>query len=433
VRDILLVIIMIAALPFAMRYVWVGVLLWTWISLMNPHRLAFGFAHDAPFAMIAAGATFVAVLFNLKKLKLPITPPVVLLIMLSLWMCLTTLMAFHPGASQTQLSKVLKIQLMTIVAMAALRERKHIELFVWVNVLSLAFFGVKGGVFTLLGGGEQRVWGPPGGFIQGNNELALALIMVIPLMNYLRVTATHRVMRWALLGAMLLTVVSVLGTQSRGALLAIAAMVLVLWTRSSHKLVSGLCIVLVAAASWTFMPDTWKTRMQTIQTYEQDGSAMGRIHAWTFTTRIAQSRITGGGFDIYSEDLYARYAPEAKTVLVAHSIYFSMLGEHGFPGLALFLMVWLAAWWQAARLRRQTRARADLLWIYHLAGMCQVSMAGYAVGGAFLSLAYFDLPYNILAILVTVSAWLRDERWHAESAGAFGAGAPTGRLARTGA
>ena len=49
----------------------------------------------------------------------------------------------------------------------------------WVMALSIGFFGVKGGIFTVVGGGENMVWGPPGSFIEGNNELALALIMVL--------------------------------------------------------------------------------------------------------------------------------------------------------------------------------------------------------------------------------------------------------------
>ncbi|HAY29062.1 MAG TPA: putative O-glycosylation ligase, exosortase A system-associated, partial [Candidatus Accumulibacter sp.] len=54
-RDLLLVGIFLAVLPFALRHTWIGVLLWTWLSLMNPHRLTFGFAYDAPFAATAAG------------------------------------------------------------------------------------------------------------------------------------------------------------------------------------------------------------------------------------------------------------------------------------------------------------------------------------------------------------------------------------------
>jgi hypothetical protein len=38
--------------------------------------------------------------------------------------------------------------------------------------------------------------------------------------------------------------------------------------------------------------------------------------------------------------------------------------------------------------------------------MCQVALIGYVVGGAFLGLAYFDLPYVIMALIVVTGAWV---------------------------
>jgi hypothetical protein len=46
------------------------------------------------------------------------------------------------------------------------------------------------------------------------------------------------------------------------------------------------------------------------------------------------------------------------------------------------------------------RGREDLRWASLLAGMLQVSLVGYGVGGLFLGLAYFDLPYSLLALVV---------------------------------
>ncbi len=416
-RDIVLLGIILGALPFALRYTWVAVLLWTWISLMNPHKLAYGFANGAPFAAIAAGAALVSLLFNKDRFKLPASPVVVVLVLFTLWMCLTTLLAINPGQSWLQLNKVLKIQLMTLVAMVALRERKNIELFIWVNILSIGLYGFKGGIFTLLTGGSSRVWGPPGGFIEGNNEIALALIVTIPLMNYLRMVATRGWVRLGLLVLMVLSVVAAVGTQSRGAFLALLAMGLVLWARSHRKVAAGITVAVVATVVIAFMPSTWDQRMGTIQRYEEDGSAMGRINAWQTTINLANSRPTGGGFEIYTPEIFATYAPNPADLKVAHSIYFSVLGEHGYVGLALFLLLWWLAFRIIARLRKEALAQPQTLWVHQLAGMCQVSLVGYAVGGAFLSLAYFDLPYNILVILVVSQRWLDDKQWVNEALG----------------
>jgi len=427
-RDILLTGIVLATLPFAVRFTWVAVLLWTWISVMNPHRLAFGFAYSAPFAAIAAGAALVSLLFNRDRFKLPQNPVVMVLVLFIFWMCLTTLFAVDPGASWVQLNKVLKIQLMTLVAMIAMRERKHIELFIWINILSLGFYGFKGGIFTLTTGGTSRVFGPPGGFIESNNEIALALIMAIPLMNYLRIVATRPSIRLGLLVLMVFSAVAAVGTQSRGAFLTIMAMGLVLWMRSNRKLAVGFSVAVVAVAIFAFMPSSWEQRMSTIHTYEQDSSAMGRINAWWMTFNLANSRLPGGGFEIYTPDMFAKYAPNPIDLHVAHSIYFSVLGEHGYVGLLLFLLVWVLAFRTAGKIRKNALLREETQWVYYLAGMCQVSLVGYAVGGAFLSLAYFDLPYNILVILVVSLRWLQEKRWETETQGVFDSMAPKSQI-----
>lgn len=425
-RDALVLAIFASALPFAVVNTWVGVLLWNWISLMNPHKLAFGFAFNAPFAAVAAAVTLLSLVLGRDKLRMPKDPPVIVLFLFVGWMCVTTFFAFDPSGSTEQLSKVLKIQLMTCVAFAAIQSRRHIELFIWVAVVSIGFFGFKGGIFTIITGGSARVWGPPGGFIEGNNELAVALVMTIPLMNYLRLVSRKAVVRTGLLALMLLSAAAALGTQSRGALLAISVMTIVLWLRGTKKLLPGIMLVLVAISLVAFMPSSWENRMKTIQTYEKDGSATERLEAWKMCFNLASDRLTGGGFEAYTLQTYAKYNPDSPLPQAAHSIYFSVMGEHGFVGLFLFLLIGLLTYRMASRIRLETKELPQAAWAYSLAGMCQVALIGFAVGGAFLSLAYFDFAYNLIVVLVAIRRWLNDRAWDNEPSGAFGSGDPLG-------
>lgn len=423
-RDVFLVVLFAALLPLAVQHTWIAVNVWTWLSVMNPHRLTWGFAFDLPFAMVAALTAFVSLLVDRKNLHFPTDYAVRLLIVFMVWTCITTVFAFYPDDSAEQLKKVAKIQVMTLVALLAIRERKHIEWFVWINALSIAFYGVKGGIFTMVGGGDNRVWGPPGGFIEGNNEIGLAMVMTIPLLNYLRMVAPQRWVRWSLVLAMLLSAAAVLGTHSRGAFLAIAAMGVVLWLRSPRKTLGLIVLVIVAVNLLAFMPESWTTRIESIGTYQEDTSAMGRINAWRMAFNVANDRLLGGGYAIITPELFQRYAPVGNDVHAAHSIYFQILGEHGWVGLLLFLGIGFFAFRDAARVRKLARNLPQAQWLYHLAGMLQVSMAGFAVGGAFLSLAYFDLPYNIMVMVVAGNWWLKEERWKLETQGAFGSGMP---------
>ena len=427
-RDILLTLLFAGLLPLALRHTWVGVLLYTWVSVMNPHRLTYGFAQNMPWAAVAAGATLISMLWNSRDLRLRADSMVMPLVAFMVWMCITTFFAFHPSQSAEELNQALKIQLMTLVAIAAIRERKHIELFLWVNVISIGFYGVKGGLFTIATGGATRVWGPSGGFIEGNNEIGLALVMTIPLMNYLRLVAASRWVRRGLLAMMLLSAVAALGTQSRGAFLAICAMGLLLFTRSNRKLLSAIGTTLVAVLLLAFMPISWEERMRTIESYKDDTSAQGRINAWMTAINVANDRITGAGFSMEWPEIFARYAPNPNAIFTAHSIFFQVIGEHGWIGFLLFVSLGFFGFVAAAKLRRQAHRHADAEWLHTLAGMIQVSMVGYAVGGAFLSLSYFDLPYNVLVVLVAGKYWLAEERWKTETVGALGAGRPMGTL-----
>ena len=403
-RQGLLILIVLFGSAWALAHPYVGALMWTWISIMNPQLYTWG--RPLPFAAVIGGATLIGLFLTKDRKNFSLSPPSTALILFVLWICITYPFSFYPDGSTDMLIKVLKIDLMVFVTMFLLYSRKHIMQFVWVLVFSLGFFGVKGGYFTLMTGGSYRVWGPEGSFIGGNNEIALAMIMVIPLMYFLRDQAKKIWQRQAWLAAMALTATASVGSQSRGAFVALGAMTLLLWRRGRQKLMFGTLLVIGGMLLMAFMPDSWHQRMDTIDNYQQDASAQGRINAWMMTWNIATHNLFGGGFDIYEPSLFAAYAPNPRDLHVAHSIYFSVLGEHGFVGLALFLSIWGLTWRSANWVRKHAKTNPETEWAAMLAGMCQVSLIGYAVGGAFLSLAYFDLPYDIMVVVVVTRRWL---------------------------
>jgi probable O-glycosylation ligase (exosortase A-associated) len=401
-RDIVITLIVLASLPFAFKRPYIGVLMWVWLSVMNPHRLSWGFAYTFPFAAIVAGVTLSGLLFTKDPKKLPLTPVVHTFMLFGAWMVLSTILAFNFEGSVSMLSRVMKIFLMTLVTMMVIKNKKQLHWLIWVLVGSLAYYGIKGGVFTVVSGGSFRVWGPEGTFIEGNNEVALALVTIIPLFYYLFLTTANKWLRYGFVAAIVLCGLAALGSYSRGALLGIAAMVLFLWLKSPKKILLGFVLAIIIPAAVTFMPDQWSDRMHTVKEYEQDESAMGRINAWTMAFNLAVDHpLTGGGFDIYDAPTFARYAPNPRDIHAAHSLYFQALGEHGFVGLGLYLLLGLLSWQTGTRIVKITATRPELKWAGTLATMLQVSMIGFAVGGAFLSLLYFDVPYYLMAMMVT--------------------------------
>lgn len=399
-RDLLIFSIVGWLLAKSFSRPYMGVYAWTWISLMNPHRLAWGVAYDFPFALVIAGATSISLMTG-KQTKLPIwSRESVVLLLYVIWVCVTTLFAVNPPGAMRELDRFLKIQLFVFLTLWLMSDREKLNGFIWVMVLSIGYYGVKGGIFTILTGGGSRVWGPEGSFVGGNNEIGLALLITVPLMRYLQLQAKNPWIERGLAVSMLLSAIAILGTQSRGAFLGIMAIGFFFWLKTRHKLGATLLVGMVGVVVLTFMPDSWWTRMDTIKTYNEDASAMGRINAWTVAWRIAGDRITGGGANLFTPAIFQQYAPDPYDVHDVHSIYFEVLGEQGYPGLALWLSLGIMTWLRCSAIIKHGKNNPSHKWAVDLASMVQVSLIGYATAGAFLGLSYFDFYYDLIAVIL---------------------------------
>ena len=175
-------------------------------------------------------------------------------------------------------------------------------------------------------------------------------------------------------------------------MLGLAVVGLMLWLKAKNKLMPFVLGASFLAVLPHVMPAEWFERMNTIKTYEEDASATNRIDAWQKGIEIANLRITGGGYE---------YLPNSNGV-DAHSIYFEVLSEHGYPGLVLFLALGVMTWMKAGKVRRLAGKINGLAWARDLGAMIQVSLAGYACSGAFLGLAYFDFLYGIVVLVVVL-------------------------------
>jgi len=408
-RDLIIAIAVFGSIPFILKRTYIGVLVWSVLGYLNPHRLSWGFAYNFPFSQIVAITTIISLIFSREPKKIPWSSATVVWLIWLIWMSITTYTAIDPSHSVWEWERTMKIQVLVLITLLTINDVKKLNALVWVIVVSIGFYGVKGGMFTLLTGGNYLVWGPADTHIAGNNEIAFALVMIFPLMYYLYSTTKNKKIRLILLACMLLVTVSVIGSYSRGAFLSISAMGFLLFLRSKKKLLIGSVIVILAVSLLSFIPDKWSERMGTIQTYDEDASAMGRINSWYFAANLANEYpIVGGGFDTFSKDLFQIYAPVPHDHHDAHSIYFEVLAEHGYVGLLIFLLLGIVTLKIGSSTIRTTKGIPELQWAYILASMVQASMIGYAVGGAFLGLAYFDLYYHLIAMQIIIRKIVND-------------------------
>ena len=252
-------------------------------------------------------------------------------------------------------------------------------------------------------GGGYHVFGPDGSEIQEKNALAVAILMIVPLMVYLHKYPPKAWVKKIMPFCIFFSLASVIGSQSRGAVLAILAVGAYYWWKSSSKLITATVFVLLTMLALLFMPQSWHDRVDSIAEYQEDSSSMGRIRAWEYSIAIANDRLTGGGFSSWSMQTYYQYGIWTERAFVAHSIYFSVLNDGGWPGLILFLMILFLMWRQLHGVIKLTANDPDRADLNFLARMMQISIVAFLAGGAFLSLSYFDLAWHFMAITITLN------------------------------
>jgi putative inorganic carbon (HCO3(-)) transporter len=405
-RGLVFFMAFVSSLPLIFVCPFNGVLIWYGFSLGNFHTLIWGPFATLNYAYVIALLTCASWVFSRRdKIQLPLTSLVVLTLVFSLWITITSWFALAPSEDVWgKWKSVEKILFMCLVGYALTTTRERVNQLVWAVILPIGFWGVKGAILGIMHGGSE-IHGPDQGMLSDNNDLGLGLLMILPLIFYQWHLASNRHLRRALMTMGFLVSLAVLLTYSRGALLGVCAMGSVFWLRSRSKFATGLLIAAVVFSIYNVAPSAWFQRMSSIENYEEDGSAMGRINIWKASLRIAALHpVTGGGFrvtfwpTITNDMLRGTDVPRLTKPRATHSIYFDALSEHGWVGLGLFAAILIYSFYNCAWLMRRSRHRPDLAWANMLGRMGQAVLVGYATAGAFLSQTYLDEYWCVIFI-----------------------------------
>jgi probable O-glycosylation ligase (exosortase A-associated) len=233
-------------------------------------------------------------------------------------------------------------------------------------------------------------------------------------MFFMAGSETNRKIRLLLRISFIASALVVLLTYSRGALLGIATVMIVLVIKTRRKVLGGAALVLATMAILTFAPEKWQQRMEGFLYGKLDQSANQRLVSWKFALNVAATfPITGGSMQCFTPEMFARFSkenlPGGGLSSGPHSIYFQMIGEQGFVGLALYLTLIGACVMSLRRLRRVVRGLPQLQWITAYANGLEGGFYAYLVSGAFLGLAYFDLFYQLVACTIILRILCRNE------------------------
>jgi len=398
VRDIAVTVFFAIAIPYCLVHAEFAISLWYWTSLFQPQTQTFSFAQNIPFGLLAGITTLVSwALAKGPKLP-PKSPIVIIMVLLAAWTGVTTMNAIFFADAFDQWNLFLRPLTMVLVGTVVIRSRRELDLVIWAICIAIGYYGAKIGLFGLAGGLGKNWAGPS--YMYGNNEVARGIIMYIPLLMYF---FTHNSKAWVKAGiaiVILLSVVALVLSGSRGAWVAAIAMAGFAALRTKKALAWTLAACLIFAACVPFLPDPIIERFMTIQHYDTDGSFQGRVGAWQYALdKFPERPIMGGGFLVFDD--------EYKTS--SHNSYVQALGEHGAIGLLLYVSLLVAAAATSISIRKRTAGHSELEWANHLAFMIQVSLLGYAVGSLTITAAFFPIFYAILGVLISLQVLVSRE------------------------
>ena len=421
-RGMALMEFVTASIPVCFFRPFYGILLWTVLAFLNPQSHTFAMM-AFPWATAVAVPTILGTLAFERRLERLASKEVLLLLLLWAWFTVTTLVTtnqpefmHHQFETWEKWQFVSKILLMTVCLVPVVNSFERLRYLTLTIGACFAFYVVKAVPFIITTGGIYRLYGPEYSMIGDNTDFGLALTMTLPL--YFLLAQAEK--KWTVkLGHALLFVMTIpviFFTYSRGALVGLAAVFLVMLLQSRRRFALLPVAALGLVVALYFAPDAWRQRMDPTSDDAVDNSAQVRLQVWAFARALAADYpITGGGFATFTEELYTRYWPgRVGNIYGPHSIYFQVLGEHGYVGLTLYLLLISSCLFTSWVLRRRARARSDLE-IAHYAHMFQLSLVAFLVSGIFLGRAYFDYVFTVIACITVLNRIAR-ERWAAVDA-----------------
>lgn len=416
-RDVIVTLIVLGALPSCFKRPLVGLLFFSMLAYMRLQDLAWGFARTQRWSFYVAIVTVAGWLALKDRHKPVMEARTWLMVALAAMVGVGLLFSRGPGeVDPTRYVEYVKIIFIAIFTTAVIRTREHLRMLVWVIAMCFAFYGVKSGVAGIVKLGDVYIKRGPGGMLEDNNDFALALAMAIPLLLHLGTSERREILRKGVFLMIPLTMITVVLTRSRGGTVSMAVMAMVLIWRSKNRLLGLLLALFSVGAVVALAPAEYLERIESIRNYETEGSAAGRIKAWKVAGRMIQDNpVTGVGLRRFQAN-YLDYEPDptpaqmvGEGTIVAHNSYLQVWAECGTPAFLIYLCLLGLSLLDIWRLRRQARERYHASWILSYCTMFEAVLLTFMVGSVFLNRAHFDLIYHYVAIVLVFGRIARIE------------------------
>ena len=401
-RMIFVISIILAGLFFSTQSAFYGLLFYLWNAYLRPESWVHSpFIASLRLSLIIGGYVVLRTLFSLPRMRL--TWQTLFLLLFFLQALIGCFTSEAPERSWAFFAGFWKVMLISFLIVVLTDDRKKFRLVLLVMAVSLGFETAKQGWVNLVRAPGQANNNPVP-FLGDNNGVALGLMMLLPIIGALTQTSTRvwerNMHRFYGLGVLLRGI----STYSRGGFLGAGTLVLMTVIRSERRIRALLVVVVLASGIWYLMPEEFWQRMDTITLQEdeaRDASAAGRLHFWSVAVDMARNKpLTGVGLSAFNVAFvdYNTDAAYQDQERAAHSIWFGVLGDLGYPGLILFVLNISAAFYACWQVHRAASGRHDLKDLRLYANALISALAVYAVAGSFLSHQYSEMAWHLVAL-----------------------------------
>jgi probable O-glycosylation ligase (exosortase A-associated) len=421
-RDMFFLAILPLMLYLMAKRPFIAVGMWVWTAMFFPNAWMYGVGASIRYNLIFTAIALIGYLVLRDKPKVRLGALGGLILLFFLWTTLSTAMTEGiPDIAWDIWQRFFKVILLFLIVVLVVDKKLHIDFMLGCVVLSIGFFASVEGLKYIASAGGHKIEGFYGHVLGDRNELALAFVITLPICSYLLAEygKRSRLIRFGLLGVMGLLVTAIVGTQSRGGFVALLGLAAYFFMKSDRKVLLAILATVLVLVLSHFVTAEWSNRMNTINEAGGDASFMGRVVAWKLSfIQATRHPFFGGGFKTLeflpmwrslSQDFFAfpffytgEALPDPNSSHAAHSVYFQVLGEHGFVGLGIYLAFLARAFMGARKVARVARKHVETQWIASVAVMLQLCIFAFCLGGAALSFAYFELMYALYGVVVAL-------------------------------
>lgn len=416
-RDLVVFFAMAFFLHLAFINVFVAFLIWGWSGLIGLNYYIYGFMSSVSYTQLYAAITLMALFFYKSKEKsfsFNRTTKFFLIFALHGFFCAS--LAYSGLVSNWEIyTTLLKTMLFCILMPALVTNRFGIHSIVLMIVLGISFHGVLDGLKFISSAGSHKAQSI--GKFGDNNYLGMIVLMGVPFLFYLVKYSSNKISKYFFAVVLFLNILTIVATQSRGALSGSLVIAFLYILNTKRKFIGIVFLSFSVFFISEMATDSWKTRMQSIQTAQEDSSFLGRVRAWQVSSAIALGNpVFGGGFRAvqshpvwnqfkYSAGIlpFVEVDTETRSGIAAHSIWFEVLGDQGFVGLFLFLLLIINAFLTRRDIKKLNNTKSNVdVWAMDLANVTVLSLIAYCFCGSLLSAAYFELPYVCFMLLEVI-------------------------------